>query len=65
MQGAAHVALRGSSLAGPWTPLGIRGTIGDVWTALTNAELPDHLAGRVAFHTETNGRNRGEHARGP
>ena len=27
-----------------------------------NAELPDHLAGRVASHNETKGRNRGEHA---
>ena len=33
MQGAARAARRGSSLAGPWTPLGIRGTIGDVRTA--------------------------------
>jgi len=65
MQGAARVARRGSTLAGPWTPLGIRGTIGDVRTTLMNADLPDHLAGRVASHNETKGRNRGEHARGP
>jgi hypothetical protein len=65
MQGAARVARGGSTFAGPWTPLGIRGTIGDVRPPLMNAELPDHLTGRVFSHNKTKGRNRGEYARGP